>query len=139
MSMIAGIHGRVARDGELRESKSGKPWCRVSVVCEAGADRKSGEALTQWVTVVAFGRQAEELAKVEKGQTLSAVGRVELNRWTRKDGQEHEGLNLIATVFLLLRQSVVPLLARWQPTVDSNLPWTTLYPNLAHVSHTFFQ
>jgi single-strand DNA-binding protein len=105
MTIIASIHGRAGQDVELRESKAGKPWCRVGVACEAGTDRENGETLTQWVTVVAFGRQAEELAKVEKGQTLSAIGRVELNRWTGKDGQEHEGLNLIADAIVTARSA----------------------------------
>jgi hypothetical protein len=49
MTIIASINGRAALDGELRQSQSGKPWCRVSVACEAGADRESGEAQTQWI------------------------------------------------------------------------------------------
>ena len=63
MTIIASIHGRTGKDGELRTSASGKAWCRVSVACEAGTDRESGEALTQWLTLVAFGRVAEERAR----------------------------------------------------------------------------
>jgi single-strand DNA-binding protein len=105
MSIIANIYGRAGQDGELRASKAGKPWCRVGVACEAGTDRESGEALTQWLTVVAFGRQAEELAKVEKGQSISAIGRIEVNRWTGQDGTEHKGLNLIADAVLTVKSA----------------------------------
>lgn len=105
MTIIASVHGRAARDGELRESQSGKTWCRVSVACEAGTDRESGDALVQWVTIVGFGRVAEELARVEKGQTVSAIGRMELSRWTGQDGQARESLQLIADAIVTARSA----------------------------------
>jgi single-strand DNA-binding protein len=103
--IIANIHGRAARDGELSQSQNGKSWCKVSVACFAGTDRKSGESLTQWVRVVAFGRVAEELARVRKGETLSAIGRVELSRWTTQDGTEREDMQLIAEIVVTLRST----------------------------------
>jgi len=103
--IVASIHGRAARDGELRQSKSGKSWCRVSVACEAGTDRQSGETLTQWVSVVGFGRQAEDLARAEKGQTVSAIGRLEVSKWAGQDGEQREGLQLIADSVLTLRSA----------------------------------
>jgi single-strand DNA-binding protein len=105
LTIVASIYGRAARDGELRTSQSGKPWCRVSVACEAGVDRETGDSRTQWLTVVAFGRQAEELAKIEKGQAISAIGRVEINRWRTQDGQEREGLQLIADSVVTARSA----------------------------------
>jgi len=101
----ASIHGRAARDGELRQSQAGKTWCRVSVACEAGTDRESGEPLTQWLSVVGFGRQAEDLAKVEKGQTISAIGRLELTKWTGQDGEQREGLQLICDAVVTARSA----------------------------------
>jgi single-strand DNA-binding protein len=103
--IIANIHGRAARDGELNQSKGGKSWCKVSVACFAGTDRKSGESLTQWVRVVAFGRVAEELARVRKGETISAIGRVELSRWTTQDGAEREDMQLIAEIVMTIRSA----------------------------------
>ena len=105
MTIVASIHGRAARDGELRESPAGTSWCRLRVACEARADRETNEPMTQWLILVAFGRQAEELAKVEKGQTLSAIGRVELNRWTGQNGAEHQDLQLIADAVVTARSS----------------------------------
>jgi len=99
------IYGHAGRDGELRESKTGKTWCRVSVACEAGTDRETGEALTQWLTLVAFGQQAEALARVRKGESISAIGRVEINRWRAQDGQEREGLQLIADAVVTARSA----------------------------------
>jgi single-strand DNA-binding protein len=105
MTIHASIHGRAARDGELRVFQAGKSWCRVSVACEAGQNRETGEALTQWVTLIAFGRVAEDLAKVEKGQTISAIGRLELSRWTTQDGEQRESLQLIAEAVVTARSA----------------------------------
>jgi len=101
----ASIHGRAARDGELLESKTGKPWCRLSVACDAGRDRQTGETLTQWLTLVAFNQQAEALARVRKGETVSAIGRVELSRWATRAGEQREGLQLIADSVLTERSA----------------------------------
>jgi len=105
MTIIASINGRVARDGELRQSKAGKPWCRVSVACYAGKDREKDEELTQWFTLIAFGRVAEDLAGVEKGQTVSAIGRVELNRWTTQEGETREDMRLICDAIVTARSA----------------------------------
>jgi single-strand DNA-binding protein len=96
----ASIFGRAGSDGELRQSPSGKPWCRVSVACEAGGDRQSGEAYTQWLTVVAFGSQAEILAKARKGQPVCAMGRVEISSWQGQNGEQKESLQLLADTVL---------------------------------------
>jgi len=103
--IIANIHGRAARDGELNQSQNGKSWCKLSVACFAGTDRQSKESLTQWIRVVAFGRVAEELARVRKGETLSAIGRVELSRWTTQDGTEREDMQLIAESVMTQRSA----------------------------------
>jgi len=103
--IIANIHGRAAKDGELNQSQNGKSWCKVSVACLAGTDRKSGESLTQWVRVVAFGRVAEDLARVRKGEAISAIGRVELSRWTTQDGTEREDMQLIAEIVMTIRSA----------------------------------
>ncbi len=105
MTIIASIYGRAGYDGELRTSAAGKPWARLNVACMAGSDRETQEALTLWISVVGFGRQAEELAKVTKGQTVSVMGRVEQNKWTAQSGEEREGLSLIADAVLAVKTS----------------------------------
>ena len=105
MTIIASISGRAARDGELRYSKAGKSYCRVSVACYAGKDREKDEELTQWFTLIAFGRTAEDLANVRKGETVSAIGRVELNRWTTQEGETREDMQLICDAVVTARSA----------------------------------
>jgi single-strand DNA-binding protein len=104
---IATVYGRAPRDGELRQAKSGKDWCRLTLAVDAGSDRETGESHTLWVTVLAFGRNAEELARVIKGETVAAMGRIEQNIWTTREGTERQDLNLIADSILTGRSGRV--------------------------------
>jgi single-stranded DNA-binding protein len=93
--ITATVYGRAGKDGELRESAAGKPWCRLGIVTDVGKDRE-GQPVDAWVTIVAFGRQAEALAEVAKGGMVAAMGRLELSRWTASDGTEREQWQLVA-------------------------------------------
>jgi single-stranded DNA-binding protein len=105
MTIIASIHGRAGADGELRQSAAGKNWSRLNVAVSAGADRESGEPFTAWITIVAFAAHAEELAKVAKGQPVSAMGRMEQTKWQAPDGETREGWQLIADAVVTARSS----------------------------------
>jgi single-stranded DNA-binding protein len=73
-----GIHcalqGRLGQDVELRRSASGKDWCRLSVVV--------------------FEEKARALEGLAKGTELYVEGRLSLNTWTGKDGQQRTGLSV---------------------------------------------
>ncbi len=103
--IVASIYGRAGFDGELKTSAAGKPWSRLNVACLAGSDRETKEPYSVWFSVIAFGRQAEELAKVTKGQTVSVMGRVEQNKWTSQSGEQREGLSIIADAVLAVKTS----------------------------------
>lgn len=104
MSIIASVYGRAGRDGELRTSHLGKSWCRLSVVAEVGKDR-DGQPIDEWVTLVAFGAKAEDLARVQKGGMVAAIGRMELSRWTDREGNDRESWSLIADEILSVRSA----------------------------------
>ncbi len=50
----------------------------VSLPCNAAAD---GQA-TFWLGVIAFGKQADALAKHQKGDLVSVAGNMQINQWT---------------------------------------------------------
>lgn len=73
---------------EVKTSQAGKPWTSFSAC--VGDD-------TQWVTVVAFGDRAQQLAgHLHKGDKIYAEGRLKLDTWTGKDGEARTGLNVAA-------------------------------------------
>jgi single-strand DNA-binding protein len=108
---MKGIHcalqGRLGQDVELRRSASGKDWCRLSV----GVGE--GDELT-WVSVAVFEEKARALAGIARGTELYVEGRLTMNTWTDKDGQQRTGLSVSAWQVTPLGQ-----IGRRKPKVQS--------------------
>ncbi|MCV7757218.1 single-stranded DNA-binding protein, partial [Pluralibacter gergoviae] len=64
----------------------------VALPCNAA---ENGEA-TFWLGVIAFGKQADALAKHQKGELVSVAGNMQLNQWTGKDGGTQQGYQVLA-------------------------------------------
>ena len=64
----------------------------VSLPCNAAED---GQA-TFWLGVIAFGKQADALAKHQKGDLVSVAGNMQLNQWTGQDGGTQQGYQVLA-------------------------------------------
>ena len=60
---------------------------------ERGADDAEG---TLWLTVLAFGGVADELARHSAGDPVSVSGRLQLSRYVTNDGEAREGWQVIA-------------------------------------------
>lgn len=67
----------------------------VSLPCNAAED---GEA-TFWLGVIAFGKQADALAKHRKGELVSVAGNMQINQWTGQDGGTQQGFRSLRTVY----------------------------------------
>lgn len=81
--------GRVTADLELRESTRKEPYVRFSLAEKLGY----GENVrTQYIQVWAWGYLARNLVKrkVRKGSLIWATGSLELEEYTRKDGETHD-------------------------------------------------
>jgi single-stranded DNA-binding protein len=89
----ASVYGRLGKDAQAIETRTGKPMAAVSLAVDVTS--RDSEA-TVWVRVVAFGKTAEVLSQHAKGEALAAAGRLELTRWTGDDGTERETWQLIA-------------------------------------------
>ena len=89
MTIHATIEGRMS-EPTLRTSKAGREWCSFSVAVDDGAER-------QWVSISAFGDDAQVCAGLEKGCCIRVEGRLRLNTWTGKDGRERTGLQISAS------------------------------------------
>ena len=88
------VVGRLSRDPELRESKGGTAICKLSVPTEDGwGERKK----TTWHNIVCFGKTAEVVAKhKKKGDWVSCTGRLEVEKYTNRDGVEKVAVSLVA-------------------------------------------
>jgi single-stranded DNA-binding protein len=74
MTLIASIHGRLGSDPKTSTTQAGKEMTRANVAVDVtGHD---GEDQTLWVSILAFGKVAETLARAAKGVGCSAMDRM---------------------------------------------------------------
>ncbi len=97
--------GNVGRDPELRNTGSGLPVTNVRLAVserrrDGGGDWKE---YTDWVTVVCFGRNAENVAEhVQKGKLLYVEGRLQNRNFKDRDGGERWTTEVVADRVLFL-------------------------------------
>lgn len=93
--ITATVTGNVGKDPELKTTASGKVMVNFSV---ASTQKREGkEPLTTWVDVVCFDEQADVVSQsVQKGERVVVSGRVQVEKFTRKDGTEGQSLRMVA-------------------------------------------
>ena len=98
MSAQIAAYGRLVADPRPIETRTGKPMtaARLAVNVEARINGESEAEETLWLSVLAFGRVAEDLARSAKGEPVSVSGRVRLERHVAGDGEERETRQVLA-------------------------------------------
>lgn len=91
------ISGKLHDAPQQRESAKGTAYA----VCKVKADDKNGAWV--WVSVIAFGQEAERLLSLKAGDAVAIGGRAELSVWEDKDGNHHPGLSVVADEVATLR------------------------------------
>ncbi|EAA8667142.1 single-stranded DNA-binding protein [Salmonella enterica] len=96
MTAQIAAYGRLVADPQTKTTSKGTNMTMarmaVSLPCSAAQD---GQA-TLWLGVLAFGRQADALAKHQKGDLVSVAGTMQINQWTGQDGGTQSGYTVIA-------------------------------------------
>lgn len=90
--MQASAYGHLGQDPKSITTQSGKPMT-VASIAVAIEDHDSPPL---WVGIVAFGHAAEFLARHQKGDMVSAAGRVQRSSWTTAGGEKREQLQIVA-------------------------------------------
>ena len=110
------IIGRLATDPTLDRTRDGVPVCRFRVASQPSRfDRSSGnyvDGTTMFFSVSCWRSLAESVAdSLHKGDPVIVTGRLELERYTDKSGQDQESWRIIPS-------SVGPDLTRSRATVQ---------------------
>lgn len=93
------ILGNCGQDAEVRETEKGTKIASVSVALNSGwGDKKR----THWVKAKAFGKLAESLGKLKKGQRVLVSGDFDVEEWNDKQGQKR-----VQTVCLVNRVTFI--------------------------------
>ncbi len=107
------IIGNLGSEPEMRFTPNGNPVTSFRVATNRVYTTPEGERKeeTEWFTVVAWGRLAEQCNQfLTKGRLVYAEGRLRTHTWESQDGQKHYRTEIIANrVTFLDRQAVAPL------------------------------
>lgn len=100
MPMHISAYGRLGRDPEQHETKAGAVMAVGPVAVDASRDP---EGPPVWVRVLAFGRQAEALLRLRRGDPVSVSGRLQVSHFTGKDGVARESWELMVDAIVSAR------------------------------------
>lgn len=81
--------GRLTAKPELRYTNGNMPYARFSVAVNRTFSNKDGQRETDFINVVVWRNQAENIAKfLDKGSLVSVEGRLQTGNYTDKDGNK---------------------------------------------------
>ncbi len=107
------IIGNVGSEPEMRFTPNGNPVTSFSVATNRRYTTADGERKeeTEWFTVVAWGRLAEQCNQfLTKGQRVYVEGRLHTRTWEGQDVQKHQHSEIVANRVLFLdRRAAAPL------------------------------
>lgn len=91
------IMGRMARDPDVKQTKSGAPVCNFTLAVDR--DYKNGdERVTDWIDCVCFSGTADFAGKyLTKGRNVVVVGSLQSDKWQDKDGNNRINWKVNAT------------------------------------------
>lgn len=91
--------GRLGQDpGEsLRYSQTGTAVMRFTLAVNRRPDQ-NGNAVTDWIDCVTFGKLAENMATyLEKGSQVAIEGRIQTRNYQTQEGQKRKSMEVVAS------------------------------------------
>lgn len=109
--MSAGVNkviliGNLGQDPEVRFTGGGTAVANLRVACSDRFKNRSGEweDRTEWVSVVVFGKTAENCGEyLKKGRQIYAEGRLQTRQWEDRDGNKRYTTEVVANQILFLQ------------------------------------
>jgi single-strand DNA-binding protein len=93
------LSGRLTRDPELRTTPNGYSVAKFGLATGRSYKGQDGEwqQKATFVEITVWGKAGESLAKnLRKGSQATVFGRLELDTWVDRDGQNHQKLYVVA-------------------------------------------
>lgn len=88
----AALYGRLGAAPIARQTKNNKMMATASLA--VNASRSDADEITEWFSLVAFGRSGEALMRHAKGDLLAVSGELHKTRFIGRDGQAREAWSL---------------------------------------------
>ena len=96
MTAQISVYGRLVDDPQTKQTSKGIPMTLARMAVSLPCSQSDDGQATMWLSVLAFGRQADTLAKHHKGELLSVAGNMQISQWTGQNGETRQGWQVIA-------------------------------------------
>ncbi|MEC9752523.1 single-stranded DNA-binding protein [Escherichia coli] len=96
MTAQISAYGRLVADPQLKTTNKGTPMALASMAVPLPCSQADDGTATMWLSVLAFDRQADALAKHQKGELVSVAGNMQISQWTGQSGETRQGWQVIA-------------------------------------------
>ena len=91
------IMGRMTKDPELRHTNTGTPVASFTLAVDRDFAAQGAEKETDFIECVAWRNTAEFVSKYfAKGRMAVVSGRLQLRKWTDKDGNKRTNAEVVA-------------------------------------------
>jgi len=98
MLNVVVLVGRLVKDPEIRYASSGKAVATLRIAVDRNHTNAQGERETDFVDVVVWDRQAENVANhLQKGRLVAVHGRLQIRSWETPEGQRREKAEVVAS------------------------------------------
>ena len=88
MTAQIAAYGRLVADPQLKTTSKGTQMAMASMAVPLPCSQADDGTATMWLSVLAFGRQADALAKHHKGELLSVAGNMQVSQWTGQNNSQ---------------------------------------------------
>ena len=96
MTAQIAAYGRLASDPQQKTTSKGTSMATVNLAVSLPCSTAENGTATMWLSVLAFGKQADALAKHHKGELVSVAGNMQICQWTGQNGETRQGWQVIA-------------------------------------------
>ena len=86
MTAQISAYGRLVAALKTRTTANGKSMAMARLAVALPFHTAQNNEATYWLGIVAFGTQADTLAKHQKGDMISIAGNMQLNQWSGQEG-----------------------------------------------------
>ncbi|WP_312740837.1 single-stranded DNA-binding protein [Cedecea neteri] len=96
MTAQLAAHGRLVADVQTKTTGNGTSMAFSRMALPLPCRASDNGETTFWLGITAFGKQADLLARQQKGDLISVAGAMQVNQWTGQDGTTQSGYSLVA-------------------------------------------
>ncbi|HAW2563748.1 TPA: single-stranded DNA-binding protein [Escherichia coli] len=96
MTAQIAAYGRLVDDPQVKQTSKGTPMTLARMAVSLPCSQADEVTAMMWLSVLAFGRQADFLAKHQKGDVASVSGTMQVSQWTGQNGETRQGYQVIA-------------------------------------------